>query len=740
MILSMQNNTIDILFPLALNHSFRYSWHERNVPPIGSFVRAPIGKRIHTGVVWQGWAVVAPLQNIVLKPAIERLNLPPLRHHHIAFIEWLARYYKTQYGQALKLSLNTPKAFVPDVKKILHLNTNALTQWLEKSTRQPTPAQKILIDWMLTVQSSTIEDILNNISVSKHVITNLKKHALFDEIAHPVNESTYYFESNFQPVELNENQKQVLEQIQDQLVQQPSKPILLDGVTGSGKTEVYFEMIADALKEQHSQVLIMLPEIALTSQWIKRFETRFGAKPLIWHSNMSTKKRTQTWRDIILNKARVVISARSGLFLPFQNLRLIVIDEEHDHAYKQEEGTIYHARDMAVVYAKLCNCTLLLTSATSSFETYMNAQLNRYHKVSLKVRALESKPVKVTLVDMREQPRGKKALIAQPIINAVNIALRDNKQALLFLNRRGYAPLMLCPGCGYTVECKNCSATLVFHKRTQRLLCHHCGYTTPMIQKCLQVECSNQEYPPDLIFVGSGVEKVEEEAKQLWPNARIELVTAQSLSSQKMRNSFTQRMEAGEIDLLIGTQIISKGYDFPSLSVVGILDGDSNLDYGDFRAAERCWQMLHQVAGRAGRRQALEGKAFIQTYNPHDPLFTDLMEGNYQNFLDREIQKRKNGHWPPFTRLAALLVEGYDMHQVERWCHHFKKSIPYHDEVQVLGPTPAPLEKLHGRWRWRFLFRSNINFNLQAWLEQCPLNSKQQSIRVKLDIDPQSFT
>lgn len=511
---------------------------------------------------------------------------------------------------------------------------------------------------------------------------------------------------------------------------------LLDGVTGSGKTEVYFEAIAKALKEQ-GQTLVLLPEITLTTAWLQRFQKRFGAAPAVWHSALTPKQRRDTWQAVQTGEVKVIVGARSALFLPFQKLRLIIVDEEHDASFKQEDGVLYQARDMAIVRAKIAGQPIILASATPSLETYANAQQGRYHHVRLPERFQGAHLPEIHLIDMRQRGRNTDAIvrfISPQLAEAVKATLARKEQALLFINRRGYAPLVLCRACGERLQCPHCSAWLVEHRRAGYLQCHHCGYTKPRPTVCPM--CGEED---TLISCGPGVERIEEEARHLFPTAHIRTVDSDILTNPKLFQTLLDDMATGEIDILIGTQMLAKGHHFSNLTLVGIIDADMGLAGGDLRAGERTFQLLHQVMGRAGRENK-PGQAFLQSYTPENLIIQALKDNNRETFMQEEANARALLEMPPFGRLAAVIVSGKDQQRTYQTAQQLARQAPALVGVDVLGPVAAPLAVLRGKYRFRLLVKTPKAFKLQNmlthWLGRI---TPPAGVDIRLDIDPYSF-
>jgi primosomal protein N' (replication factor Y) len=509
---------------------------------------------------------------------------------------------------------------------------------------------------------------------------------------------------------------------------------LLDGVTGSGKTEVYFEAVAENIRRKR-QTLILMPEIALTAQFLDRFSGRFGVRPAEWHSQLSPRKRARTWSAVGANEVSVVVGARSALFLPYADLGLIVVDEEHDPAYKQEDGAHYHARDMAVVRGSIAKIPVVLASATPSVESEVNARRGRYRHVHLPERFGGAHLPSIETIDMRREgpPRGR--FISPRLAEAVAVSLSRREQALLFLNRRGYAPLTLCRACGFRLQCPNCDAWLVDHRFKRRLVCHHCGFAMPP-----PVECSNCHATDSFAAVGPGVERLEQEAGELFPQARVLVLSSDLVESVERLRQELDDVAEGRFDLIIGTQLVAKGHHFPKLNLVGIVDADLGLGNGDPRAPERTFQLLHQVVGRAGREEG-RGVGYLQTHQPEHPVMRALISGDREAFYKNEIEQRERAGYPPFGRLASLVITANDRHTAEAYGRTLANAAPKDEHVRVLGPAEAPIAVVRGRHRFRLLVKSPRPFDLSAylrgWLTTAP--KPRGNVRLEVDVDPQSF-
>ena len=508
---------------------------------------------------------------------------------------------------------------------------------------------------------------------------------------------------------------------------------LLDGVTGSGKTEVYLEAVAEALRGQ-KQALVLLPEIALSIQFLQRFCSRFGTKPAVWHSELTPAQRRETYRAVVEGRADVVVGARSALFLPFPKLGLIVVDEEHESAFKQEDGVMYHARDMAVVRAKFCSCPTVLVSATPSLETAENAATGRYKKLDLPARHGGAALPEVHAIDLRADPPERGKFLSPRLITAMQETLARGEQAMLFLNRRGYAPLTLCRRCGHRISCPHCSAWLVEHRSHARLICHHCGHTVQKPSQCPACETENSFVP-----IGPGVERIAEEVAEIFSGTEALVMASDIISGPVQAQEAAGRIERREVGIIIGTQMVAKGWHFPHLTLVGVVDADLGLAGGDLRAGEHTVQMLHQVAGRAGRAEA-PGRVLLQSFAPDHPVIMALLSGDLPEFLRQEAALRMPGHWPPFGRLAALIVTAAEERLADQIARDLARHAPRGEGIEVLGPAPAPISLLRGKFRRRLLLKTAraiaVQPVLREWLAQVAVP---RNVKVDVDVDPVSF-
>ncbi|WP_130731542.1 primosomal protein N' [Komagataeibacter xylinus] len=703
----------------------------------GDIVTVPLGRRTETGVIWDAAPSLPPefrpppskeVPTSRLKPVAARLDLPPLPAQLRQFVDWVAAYTLSPPGMVLAMALRA----------------NALAALPRPSTGY-SPAPAVPADLRLTPARQKVLDIAANgpplpaaelarrAGVGAAVIRGLAQAGALRavEITPPPPFATP--DPAHCPPTLGGNQAEVATELRARVDEDSFSITLLEGVTGSGKTEIYMEAIAACL-EAGKQALVLLPEIALSAQWTGRFARRFGAEPALWHSDLGARLRRVTWRAVADGTARVVVGARSALFLPFDQLGLIIVDEEHETAFKQEDGVTYHARDMAVVRARMSKAPIVLVSATPSLESLANVGAGRYRHLKLNARHGNATMPVVETLDMRADPPERGLFLSPVLTGAINEAVGRGEQAMLFLNRRGYAPLTLCRTCGHRMQCPNCTAWLVEHRARHILTCHHCGYDEPIPQTC--PKCADAD---SLTPIGPGVERITEEARATFPDARILVMASDTLSGPAATAAAVERIARREVDLVIGTQIVAKGWHFPHLTLVGIVDADLGLGGGDLRASERTVQLLHQVAGRAGRAEA-PGRVLLQSYVPDHPVMQALVSGNFGSFMEQEAEQRRPGFWPPYGRLAALIVSAETPDAAELTARALGQNAPRLDGVQVLGPAPAPLAILRGRHRHRLLLRARRNIAVQPIMREWLSRVKpERGARIDVDIDPVSF-
>ena len=740
---------VAVLLPLPLAGAYDYQVPEGESLSPGMVVEVPLGKRAVVGVVWGPGPEAAEggAPDDKLKAVSRCLpHAPVVSAATRRFVDWVAAYTLSPPGAVLKMVLSVPSALeAPPLRLGWRRSDASLPQGFSL-----TEARKRVLAVLEEVGTVPLPPVAlaEAAGVSSAVLKGLAKAGVLQ--ATPLTalppESPVQADGHHPGPALSPRQAEVAAELVAALGQGYAT-LLLDGVTGSGKTEVYFEAIAAAL-QAGSQVLVLVPEITLTTQWLGRFQERFGAAPAVWHSDLSDSTRRDTWRAVAEGRAKVVVGARSALFLPFSGLGLIVVDEEHEGAFKQEEGVIYHARDMAVARGHLEGLPVILASATPSLESVLNAREGRYRPLSLPSRHGGAVLPDVTLVDLRRHKPEKgewgQSWISPPLVGAVEEALASGEQVLLFLNRRGYAPLTLCRTCGHRLQCPHCTAWLVEHRYRPggngggRLQCHHCGYSAPLPKTC--PSCGDSE---SLTACGPGVERLAEEAAARFPHARTALVASDTLGGPQGVAEVVARITAHEVDLLIGTQVLAKGLHFPLLTLVGVIDADLGLGGGDLRAAERTFQLLSQVAGRAGRAER-PGRVMVQTTQPDHPVLQAMAQGDAALFLEAEAEGRQLLRMPPFGRLIALVVSGRDGGAVESAARALARHAPPRGpggaEITVLGPAPAPLALLRGRHRWRLLLKGPRYGRLQGvvrdWLARTSLPS---TVRVQVDVDPYSF-
>jgi len=537
-------------------------------------------------------------------------------------------------------------------------------------------------------------------------------------------------------LKLNDTQTKAREKIEDIISHNEYSTILLDGMPGSGKTEVYFDLIEKNILDK-KQSLILFPEVSLTNDFIKRIEKRFGYLPDIWHSKITPSKKKKIIHKIISGRSQILIGTRSALFLPYKNLGILVVDEEHDPSYKQEEKGIYSARDMAVVRASIEKFTLILVSATPSLETIYNIDQSKYFHVKLKNKFSITPEPKITVIDMKKSKLKKNNWVSDELKKTIQKKLSMDQQSLLFINKRGYAPMIICKSCGHKFTCKNCSSYLVEHLKDKKLLCHHCGYKLGSFQiKCQS--CNNED--ESFVDFGAGIEKIYNEIARDFPTAKICLFSSDHIKSSEDLNEKVEKIYNNKFDIIIGTQLITKGYHFPFLTCVGVVDADMTLRGGDLRASEKTYQMLYQVAGRAGRGD-IPGEVYLQSYFPENETIKDLTNMDREKFYKKELNIRMRANLPPISKMAAIIVSGKNISDVQQACLKLSKSTPKIDNVDFYGPAPAPLSRLKGKHRLRFLIHEKKGRKIQKiilhWLSKVP---QTPGVTITTDIDPQNFT
>ena len=716
---------VDVLVPVAVDAPYSYRVPAGMQLAPGDVVAVPLGTRREIGVVWRS-GEGAPLRTR-LKEITEMLDLPALPEDLMALIEWAANYTLAPRGMVLRMALrfdaelSDPRARIgvriagAKPKRMTAARERVLGLLADGFTRQKAEAAK-------------------EAGVSPGVIGGLINEGTLEAIELPPEPIAPPPELDFAEPRLTPEQLKAADILRAAVKAEAFSVHLLDGVTGSGKTEVYFEAIAQVLRAG-KQALILLPEIALTGRFLDRFKARFGVRPAEWHSQISPRKRARTWQAVASGEIAVVAGARSALFLPFKELALVVVDEEHDPAYKQEDGVHYHARDMAVVRAQNAGVPAVLASATPSIETEVNARRGRYQRIALHERFGGNRVPPLSAIDLRKDGPAKGRWIAPRLQQEIADTIARKEQALLFLNRRGYAPLTLCRSCGHRLRCPNCDAWLVEHRFKRKLVCHHCGHEAPSPDIC--PKCDK---PGSFTAIGPGVERLEEETRNHFPDARILVLSSDLIGGVERMQQELDTITRGDIDIVIGTQLVAKGHHFPGLALVGVVDADLGLGQGDPRAAERTFQLLHQVVGRAGR-EATDGKGWLQTYQPEHPVMQALIEGDRQAFYDREIAAREEAALPPFGRLASLIVSAHEKAEAEGYARALAASAPYSEQVRILGPAEAPLGMIRGRHRFRLLAKSPRMFDLSGYVRDwlAAAQPPRGSVKLEVDVDPQSF-
>jgi primosomal protein N' (replication factor Y) len=725
---------VKVLLPNVVNSGYDYRLTAD--ADLGNFVRVTLMNRPYIGVVFGiGDSNLSPDKiKDVQKVFPWKLSVPDLQ-----WIQKMSDWTLMAPGAVLRLILNVPDAFCEPRTEQLYAYDFA-----NNKSKMTENRQKIADAFeMNDNEPMSINDIQNIAHVGGTVAkTMITRGMLIPVASRNITKSFKYEYSDVGTIQLNDEQRAAADAIGDDIARGGFSVNLLDGITGSGKTQVYFDSVWRAYSAGRS-VLLMMPEIALTAQFIKRFESRFGAPPVVWHSNLTAARRREIWRGVMTGEIRMVIGTRSALFLPWQNLGLIVVDEEHDSSYKQEDMGNYHGRDMAILRAKLSNFPVVLASATPSEETMHNVELGRYGHIWLKSRyggaelpkietidLRENKPVEYNLLNKDETPQP--GCLSPILCDAIGDVLNKHQQAMLFINRRGFAPIVQCKKCGWVANCPDCSVGMTYHKKIGKLLCHICGRTMNLPAKC--PDCG------DVVSMrGAGLEKIEEEVHAKFPNARTALVSSDTMMSRGALERMVAHMESGELDIIIGTQILAKGHHFPNLTLVGVVDADMGLFGTDFRASEHTFQQLFQVAGRAGRGST-PGRVILQTYQPTHPVLMAICSGNRDEFLRADMDARSGAKMPPFGQLIAVIAECKNESRLKNFCDELARNAPNVPNVRIMGPIVAQLYQIRGFYRMRFLVcgdeRAALQPIVKTWLSRVSVPA---NVRVKIDVGPQSF-
>jgi primosomal protein N' (replication factor Y) len=723
----MKRRVVDVLVPVALDQAYSYVVPSGMDVAPGDVVAVPLGPREALGVVWAENENPNPRLDNRLKDISDKLDVPSLKAELRKFVDWVSNYTLSPRGMVVRMALRMGEHLGPARERI---GVRLAGPHPKRMTAARNRVLAVCADGLVRSKGEIAEEA----GVSVGVIDGLIDEGTLETLVLPPDPVAPAPDPDFARPEFSPAQATAADALRATIDTGGYSATLLDGVTGSGKTAVYLEAVAETIRRDR-QALILMPEIALTSQVLDRFAERFGVRPAEWHSQLSQRLRQRTWAAVASGEATVTVGARSALFLPYKDLGLIVVDEEHDPAYKQEDGVRYHARDMAVVRASVAGIPIVLASATPSVETEVNARRGRYKKLSLPERFGGQHLPGIEAIDLKREgpPRGR--FIAPRLAEAVQTAIGRGEQALLFLNRRGFAPLTLCRSCGHRLACPNCDAWLVDHRFRRRLVCHHCGFAMPLPERCPKCEATESFAP-----VGPGVERLEQEAAELFPDARILVLSSDLVESMERLREELDDVAEGRFDIVIGTQLVAKGHHFPKLNLVGIVDADLGLSNGDPRAAERTFQLLHQVVGRAGREEG-HGIGYLQTHQPEHPVMKALIASDRAAFYATEIELREKTHYPPFGRLASLLISGSDKHATESHARRIAAAAPHDETVRVLGPVEAPLALVRGRYRFRILVKAPRGYDLSAylreWMERAP--KKKGNIKLEVDVDPQSF-
>ncbi len=692
----------------------------------GSIVLAPLGPRQLAGVVWEPDRLPAEeVGDNRLRPLLHVYDLPPLGEPLRRLIEWTSDYYLSPIAAVLRMALPSSSA-LDGARTVTEYRATGIVP--ERLTPQRAQALERIGE-----RQGLVRELALAGDVSDGVVRGLVKAGAIEAVEVSIDDPYPRPNPDYHPPRLDKVQQQAAREFVSAVQAAEFAPFLLHGVTGSGKTEVYFEAVAEALR-MGRQTLVLLPEIALTEPFLKRFTARFGHEPVAWHSGLRQSQRRRAWRAVATGDAKVVVGARSALFLPYRDLGLIVVDEAHETSFKQEEGVQYHARDVAVMRAKLEKVPVILASATPAIETRHMAEIGVYRELKLPDRYGAAEMPEISAIDLIQHPPPRGRWLAPTLVREIEANLERGEQTLLFLNRRGYAPLTLCRACGHRFQCPNCTAWMVEHRLVHRLACHHCGHMMPPPRAC--PECKEED---SLVPVGPGVERIADEVKTLFPDARTAIVTSDTIWSPAKAAEFVGRMEAGAIDIVVGTQLVTKGYHFPNLTLVGVVDADLGLSGGDLRAAERSFQQICQVSGRAGRGDK-PGRVLVQTHEPAAPVISALVSGDEEGFYEAETDARREAAMPPFGRLAGIIVSSEDLGEATEAARAIGRTAPRIENMAVFGPARAPLAMLRGRHRQRLLVHAARSVPVQDIIRDWLGNLEwPRGVRVTVDVDPYSF-
>lgn len=694
----------------------------------GAFVEVPLGPRKVLGIVWgrgEGGYDIAKVRSV-----IRVLDAVPMRSEMREFLVRAGAYTLTPMSAMVRLATRSPGlGDPPSMRTIYRRGTGEPDRW--------TDARRRVVETLDSYGNLafTLRELAEMAGVSASVVKGLVKQGVVAEEASPRDVAYPRLDPGESPYELTTEQSVAAETLKSGVAARNYGTTLLKGVTGSGKTEVYLEAVGACLAAGR-QALVLLPEIALTAEFLTRVDARFGAKPAEWHSGVTMTERRRAWRMVGEGGAQLVVGARSALFLPFRDLGLIVVDEEHDTSYKQEDGVLYNARDMAVLRASINGAQVVLASATPSLESWANAEAGKYKRVTLTARFGAAAMPQMHAIDMRDEGLPADRWISQTLVNEVKKRTEVGEQSLLFLNRRGYAPVTICRACGHQIGCDHCDARMVEHRFLKRLVCHQCGESKPMPDACPSCKVEGRMAP-----VGPGVERLAEEVEALFPEAQTSVLSSDVFGSARALKAEIVRIAEGDADIIIGTQIVAKGHNFPNLTLVGVIDADLGLQGSDLRAAERTFQLMRQVAGRAGRAEK-PGVALMQTYQPAHPVIGAILSGDEEEFWKAEAAERRAAGVPPYGRMAGIVLSSPNVQEafdIGRLLASRREPL-LRIGAQVFGPAAAPIARIRGRHRVRLLVKADKAAPLQealaAWVEQIKMPN---SLRLSIDIDPQTF-
>ncbi len=695
---------------------------------LGAFVEVPLGPRKVIGVVWGAGKGDWEIKKV--RAACRVLDAAPMRLEMRDFLRRSADYTLTPMNAMLRLATRAPGlGDPPSMRKIYRRGPS-------EPERMTDARQKVLNTLAEYGDLSfTLKELAELAGVTSSVVKGLVEQGAVAEEDSPRDLPFPRLDPSLPSKELTEDQATASAYLAEAVQSGNYGTTLLRGVTGSGKTEVYLEAVAAALRAGR-QALVLLPEIALTAEFLKRVQERFGHRPAEWHSGATMTERRRIWRMIGQGQAQLVIGARSALFLPYQNLGLVVVDEEHDTSYKQEEGVLYNARDMAVLRASIYGAHVVLASATPSLESWANAESGKYNRLKLASSFGPAVMPTMKTIDMRDAKLPANRWVSEVLKSEVQKRIYVGEQAMLFINRRGYAPITLCRACGHQVGCDDCDARMVEHRFQNRLVCHQCGESKEMPTKCPSCDAEGRMAP-----VGPGVERLGEEAAELFPDARIATLSSDMYGSARALKAEIEAIAAGGADIVIGTQLVAKGHNFPKLTLVGVIDADLGLQGSDLRAAERTFQLMRQVAGRAGRAEK-PGTAMLQTYQPEHPVIRSILEEDEEGFWRAQAAERKAAGVPPYGRMAGIIVSGTDLPQVFDLANHLARMDGPLRAVgaQIFGPAPAPIARVRGRHRVRMLVKAEKTVVLQGALSRWAAQVKLKGdLKLAIDIDPQNF-